>query len=122
MRPKQFICRICMHYRTQGSYKVCYKCLPDWKELNRNKRYTKEALCQAYDILVQEAGECCRICGFKPQGRRLTVDYDIFTKVVRGLLCSRCNRGLKWFHNDPIKLRSAIEYLEEKKHLKVAPL
>jgi hypothetical protein len=33
---------------------------------------------------------------------------------VRGILCSWCNRGLRYYHDKPELLRSASEYL--KKH------
>lgn len=44
--------------------------------------------------------------------RRLTVDHCHSTGKIRGLLCSRCNRGLGFFRDNPKNLQNAIKYLE----------
>ena len=80
----------------------------------RQKRDGLKAL-GGFDALLASQGGGCAICGYrvKPGGRRLNVDHDHKTGVVRGLLCARCNRGLGWFSDDPQRLKAAAVYLEE---------
>lgn len=63
--------------------------------------------------------DICEICGKhetatgrygKP--RRLSRDHNHFTGNLRGLLCSRCNRGLGFFGDAPDLIRAAAAYLE----------
>lgn len=65
-----------------------------------------------YEKMLKSHNNGCWICGSKPKKRRLAVDHSHKTGKVRGLLCMRCNRGLSWFSDDPIKLKSAAAYLE----------
>jgi hypothetical protein len=66
-----------------------------------------------YNAILKKQGGICAICYFAPRPgtRRLAVDHDHRTKVVRGLLCSRCNRGLAWWRDNPTWLESAARYL-----------
>lgn len=69
-----------------------------------------------YLRLMEIQGGCCAICRTdEPWSRSSTwaVDHDHDTGAVRGLLCSRCNRGLGHFKDDITRLRAAIAYLEE---------
>ena len=67
-------------------------------------------------MFVSQDG-CCAICGVHQSvlKRRLSVDHNHATKVVRGLLCSYCNHYLsavediEWYER-------AVEYLV--KHLR----
>ena len=52
----------------------------------------------------------CAICGARLSGK-ICVDHDHTTKKVRGLLCHKCNTGLGFFEDDPIRLLRAIWYL-----------
>lgn len=65
----------------------------------------------------------CRICN-KPETRinyrnnkttNLAVDHCHETKVVRGLLCSRCNTAIGLLFHDLENLENAIKYLKETK-------
>lgn len=49
---------------------------------------------EAYDALLKLQGGRCAICRARPKSKRLAVDHDHKTGVVRGLLCSRCNHDL----------------------------
>lgn len=68
-------------------------------------------------LLVRQAGACA-ICGRpetmtrKGRVRRLAVDHDHETGVVRGLLCAKCNAMLGAVEDSPETLRRAIQYLE----------
>lgn len=62
-------------------------------------------------ILNSQAGKC-GVCGNRPRSVRLAVDHDHKTGMVRGLLCSFCNRALGTFRDSAELLRKAVEYLE----------
>lgn len=47
-----------------------------------------------YDALAALQGGRCAICRARPKSKRLAVDHDHKTGLVRGLLCSRCNHDL----------------------------
>jgi hypothetical protein len=64
-----------------------------------------------YDrLLLQQQGHCA-LCPTRPVTRRLDVDHDHRTMVVRGLLCHKCNRALpswitpEWLVNAAVYLR-----------------
>lgn len=66
-----------------------------------------------YDAVLAYQDGKCAICGMKPRTKRLHVDHDHKTMVVRGLLCSVCNSGvLASAKDDPKILRAAAYYLE----------
>lgn len=66
-----------------------------------------------YNRVVQEHSDVCDICGGPPDGRwsTFTLDHCHNTGVLRGLLCSKCNRGLGFFKDNPELLKRAIQYL-----------
>lgn len=67
-----------------------------------------------YDAILEKQGGCCAICGMKPRTKRLHVDHDHKTMMVRGLLCSNCNSGVLASAKDsPDILRAAADYLED---------
>ena len=64
------------------------------------------------DELLEAQGHGCAICGgANVAGRRLAVDHDHATGVVRGLLCCGCNRGIGYFKDDPNRMVEAMNYL-----------
>ena len=64
-----------------------------------------------YDLLLDKQAGVCWICKRPPKVRRLAVDHDHTTGIVRGLLCWRCNAGLEKFSDDPNALTRAVLYL-----------
>lgn len=75
---------------------------------------------EEYNGMAKAQGNVCAIC-HEPETRknrfsgicRLHIDHDHKTKVIRGLLCSRCNAGLGYFRERPDLLESAITYLKK---------
>lgn len=71
-----------------------------------------------YTRLAASQNGVCAICR-KPEtdtnrGRvkALAVDHNHQTKVVRGLLCSACNKAIGFLRDDPMLVRAVAEYLE----------
>ena len=60
---------------------------------------------------AKQAGKCAMCETAIPvAGRRVHVDHDHETGVVRGLLCHRCNQGLSYVER-PEFLQRALDYL-----------
>ncbi len=71
-----------------------------------------------YHKKLSDQNGVCAICS-KPETVKIKqkviampVDHDHATGKPRGLLCTKCNRGLGLFFDSPEILRSAIKYLE----------
>lgn len=97
-----------------------------WRERNpehqnKNTRQTRLARFKKLGITEEQylrmqadQADRCAICRTgTPWKRSRTwhVDHDHLTGEVRGLLCTKCNRGLGLFQDSPDLLRSAIRYL-----------
>lgn len=68
---------------------------------------------QDYQRMLTQQGGCCAICRRpEPKGRMFDVDHNHSTGVVRGLLCTSCNRVLGHAGDSPERLRAAADYLE----------
>lgn len=56
----------------------------------------------------------CAVCGCEPgDGKRLHVDHDHESGVIRDLLCGPCNHALGHAKDDPARLRALADYLEK---------
>lgn len=69
---------------------------------------------EQYNALLRRQRGRCAICGAAKckTKRRLSVDHDHATDLVRGLLCNNCNIGIGQFQDNPVLLRKAAAYLE----------
>lgn len=70
---------------------------------------------EEYDEMLVHQGGVCAICLKPPAARRLAVDHDHRTGLIRGLLCAFCNFDLlgKSGDKDPGKFLRAADYLED---------
>lgn len=70
---------------------------------------------EQYFAMYKEQNGKCKICGCElPDGEYLHVDHDKKTGEVRGLLCSKCNKAIGLFKEEPEVMKKAIKYLKEK--------
>lgn len=70
---------------------------------------------QYYEMYKAQDGKC-KICGCElADGKYLHVDHDKETGEVRGLLCSKCNKGIGLFDEKPEVMEKAIKYIQENK-------
>ena len=53
----------------------------------------------------------CAVCGGPPDGRWKTLNQDHKGDQKRGLLCTKCNRGLGLFKDSPKIVKNAFNYL-----------
>lgn len=97
-------------------------------DIRRNAKLVKKygISLEEYRELFDKQGGRCAICGkeeVKAQSRgngsspttdSLHVDHDHETGNVRGLLCYRCNTGIGKMFDDPVLLRKAADYLDNK--------
>ena len=118
--------------RTHRPGKMVSVCTPCKVEYNKQRRKTfpervaeierRSKFKRAYGItleqyyeLLQQQNNCCAICGTdKPSERTkyFAVDHCHATGKVRGLLCTKCNRGLGLFNDVPERLQAAVNYLK----------
>lgn len=68
-----------------------------------------------YNAMITAQQGRCAICRVAPDGRRnpLCIDHDHVTGQIRGLLCSRCNRGLGFLRDDRQAMRALAAYLSK---------
>jgi hypothetical protein len=76
--------------------------------LEKNYGITSEK----YDLILESQGGVCAICGTAPQAdRRHHIDHDHVKKLIRGILCSKCNQAIGLLNENPELLDRAKEYL-----------
>jgi len=69
---------------------------------------------EQYDALLAAQGGHCATCDRTSSGpgRRLAVDHDHKTGLVRGLLCNVCNRTLGMIERETGTIRPLLAYLD----------
>lgn len=89
-------------------------------KLRYHGRYRDTKLAKVYGISKKEAQRwlaiiACEICGATDRRMNLDHDHNQPKGVMRGRLCSQCNRGLGLFQDNPERLEQAAKYLRERK-------
>jgi len=119
--PRCKVCRNKQHKERKERDPSIYRRI-EWP--SKLKRLYGITVDQYYSMLESQGGGCA-ICGTKvPSSRKrkyasvemFFVDHCHATGKVRGLLCSRCNRGIGFFDDSIDKLNLAVNYLEEAKN------
>lgn len=95
------------------------KASDDWRRANRAHVNTLSIVRKygltigSYAELLSKHNYQCAICPAKhgDKNKKLHVDHDHKTGVVRGLLCGPHNRALGLFKDDPYTLVEASKYL-----------
>jgi hypothetical protein len=66
-----------------------------------------------YNQMLLSQNDCCAICNQhrKTLTKFLCVDHDHKSGLIRGLLCSTCNKALGLLKDDPSNLFKAYQYL-----------
>ncbi len=67
-----------------------------------------------YNRILKAQNGSCFICQRKARvfKRSLAVDHCHRTLKIRGLLCPWCNKGLRYYSDNPAAMRRAAEHLE----------
>lgn len=94
----------------QERYGYCKPCHNSYQRRNKLKvlfSLTEED----YQHIVDHQGNVCAICLRPPKDKRLAVDHDHKTGLIRGAVCWSCNKGLAYWNDDLLRLRRAAEYL-----------
>lgn len=68
---------------------------------------------ERYDELLKSQDGKCALCGRTEVTRRLSIDHDHKTGVVRGLLCPPCNRALGTLGDGEGTIERLRKYLKE---------
>lgn len=117
-------CRRCGGTLRYRSVRTCIACAAGYSRgrHERNPKYFRKSLLkreygmtlEEYDRLLEEQGGACAICGTTDAAPHdyLSVDHCHDSGIVRGLLCSACNKGIGHLRDDPSILREAANYLE----------
>lgn len=109
-RCKSCKTRIFNKYRKQRGYDKTRYWKNPLKERERHLVKKYGVTLRDYDALFERQSGACAICG-KQQVRALDVDHNHVTGIVRGLLCTSCNRMIGHSGDDPTRLLAAAKYL-----------
>lgn len=102
-------------------YRKKYYSSPEWRKKLREQhlKSTYNITHKDYEVLLNKQNNVCKICNqFKlyQKGKDyMHVDHCHKTGKIRGILCSKCNKGLGSFCDDIELMKNAIKYLEENK-------
>ena len=85
------------------------------RDVTLKYKYGENAV-EIYNKLFKTQEGCCAICGIHQSElkKKLSVDHSHLTKIIRGLLCPKCNDGLGRFCADSgiELLQRAVEYIK----------
>jgi hypothetical protein len=107
------------HAKRRASSKKFYDTHPE-KARDHHLHYRYGLDESRFQEMLKAQNGVCAICG-KPEAavhkngavKRLAVDHDHLTDVVRGLLCWRCNKAIGLLFDNTTILENALTYLRK---------
>lgn len=108
------VCKYCLKKLPESKYISEYcsvECTRKYNAISSRVRKYGITVDDFRELLYIHNGQCA-ICGIKNED--LEIDHCHKNGHVRGLLCSRCNRGLGLFKDNIASLQKAINYLKPK--------
>jgi Autographiviridae endonuclease VII len=99
--------------RHAASTKRWYLANPDKKRLSSWREKDIRMTLKQFNQMLESQNHQCRICGRPDKGykKKLAVDHDHETGLVRGLLCGACNTAIGLLKDDWILFETAANYL-----------
>lgn len=113
-------CKTCDYAARNAYHKKHYHLVRE--KLRANQRKSKYGLDEeAFTLLLAKQGGKCGICfielsqefGRHHLPNKLVVDHCHVTGKVRGLLCTKCNKGIGLLGDSIDSLYKALEYLKD---------
>ena len=119
-------------------YGACVECVPiqtkEWNQKNRTRANAKAgkwrvnnqekvvdsrikniygvSLDHIENLYDAQCGKCA-LCGEPVSRDKIQIDHCHKTRVVRGLLCRKCNIGLGMFNEDSSLIEKAVSYINQ---------
>ncbi len=102
--------------KAQPNYAESYRRINPYKGIKSERKrahklkYKYGLTMEEFNKLYEQQGGLCLLCG----NPATDVDHIAGTKIIRGLLCGKCNRGIGLLNHDVNILEKAIIYLNPK--------
>jgi hypothetical protein len=93
-------------------YSYCKPCHSDYRRGNKLRNIFNLTV-EQYDLMFDHQGGLCAICLRPPATKRLHVDHDHATGLIRGLVCWNCNKTLGFWRDDSERFVRAASYLSD---------
>jgi hypothetical protein len=71
----------------------------------------QDGRCEICNIEMKQAAQRNKDGSIRSLG--VCIDHCHATGIVRGLICSGCNKALGHFKDDPVRMRAAADYIEK---------
>lgn len=98
--------------KSNGTYAKRFSTHPARRSIYRMK--TRYGITQDQLVsLLKKQNKSCAICRIKLRmdRKQYAIDHCHKTKIIRGILCHRCNLGIGFMRDDPSLFISACDYL-----------
>jgi hypothetical protein len=103
-----------LHSERHNEYNRRYRLRHPGKRTERRRQRDYGLTKGDVEAILASQQHRCAICGngFK-DSKDCNLDHDHVTSKVRGFLCRRCNGALGGFHDNPVLLENAADYLRK---------